>query len=237
MIIAWYGISYFNPIIPQPHEVLQSVQRNFIAVYALLIATTAQYAFLALVATSLLVGILLVCITIFPRLQDILAPVVLLFKTTPIVALVPIYMTLFHGLEAIRITAACSVCFFPLLVGAYDGLRRTPNSMNLVADVYRASPLRTLYYIRSGYVLESMLSALKVSAPLSVVGAIVAEFIIGGRTVGLGSFIASNMGSDPGSIVSRHVAVVLSASLGLTVYSLAHMLHALYCKSSHISRS
>ena len=113
-------------------------------------------------------------------------------------------------------------------------MRRVPEKVINLSKIYNASKWHTLYYFKKGYIIESILSSLKISAPLSVVGAIVGEYIIAGENKGIGLFICSNL--QPGAYISRYVGIILSTILGMVFYWTAFIIHKSYEKSLHINK-
>ena len=119
-------------------------------------------------------------------LQDIFFPVVVMFNSIPVVAKAPILVLIMgNGIEP-KITIAALVCFFPTLVNMVRGLEAVnPQAMELMR-VLSASKTRDLLQAARCYAsLPYLFSALRIAASMSVIGAVVGEWI--GATQGIGA--------------------------------------------------
>jgi NitT/TauT family transport system permease protein len=158
---------------------------------------------------------------LFPRTEPVFYPYIVLLKASPAVAFAPMLSILFKSGPEGKVVVAAMIAFFPLVIGGTDGLRRTPESLELMAAGYGAKRWGRLAHINGGFILSGFLSGLKTAAPLSVVGAIVGEFVQAseaGKT-GVGIYIASHARN----YFMSHVlaGVVLSTLLGLAFFALA----------------
>ncbi len=117
-----------------------------------------------------------------------LRPIAVTLQVTPVVAIAPlvvIWAGLDHPERAVTALAAV-VAFFPLFSGALTGLRSADPDLERVFDLYGARPLQRLFHLRLPAALPFALEGLKVGVGLSVIGAVVAEFVAGsGRSQGL----------------------------------------------------
>ena len=120
-------------------------------------------------------------------LRAMLFPVFLLLNAIPVVAKAPILVLLLgNGFEP-KVTIAAMVCFFPTLVNTVRGLDAVnPQAMELMR-VLSASRSEVFFRLRVFSALPHLFSALRISASLCVIGAIVGEWI--GTDVGIGALI------------------------------------------------
>jgi NitT/TauT family transport system permease protein len=142
-------------------------------------------------------------------LQDIFFPVVLMFNAIPIVAKAPILVLIMgNGMEP-KITIAALVCFFPTLVNTVRGLESVnPQAMELMR-VLSASKTEIFFRLRLFNALPYLFSALRISASMCVIGAVVGEWI--GANVGIGAMIIQATFNFDSALL--YSAVVMSASL------------------------
>jgi NitT/TauT family transport system permease protein len=103
-------------------------------------------------------------------------PWMVVLKTLPIVAITPlITLVLGFGTPTI-ITIASMISFFPALVNGVLGLRSvSPQSLELLR-LLNSSEWRILWHLRVPSALPSIFAALRVSAPGSILAAMVAEW-------------------------------------------------------------
>jgi len=109
-------------------------------------------------------------------LERTLLPWMIVLKTLPIVAITPL-ITLVLGFGAPTIVAIASlISFFPALVNGVLGLRSvSPQSLELLR-LLNSSDWSILWRLRMPSALPSIFAALRVSAPGSILAAMVAEW-------------------------------------------------------------
>lgn len=114
-------------------------------------------------------------------------PIVVAIHSIPIVAIAPIIIILLGAHDLPRIVITFLIAFFPIVVTTTAGLGSTPAELIELSRSLRADASRCMIDIRLPYALPYIFSALKVSITLSLIGAVVAEFVAAER--GLGYFI------------------------------------------------
>jgi ABC-type nitrate/sulfonate/bicarbonate transport system permease component len=88
-----------------------------------------------------------------------------------------------RGLTAV--TVICGIItFFPTLVNVTLALRATPKEAIDLMRAYGASPFKTLLKVQIPSSLPALFSSLRVAAPLSLVGALLAEWLATGKGLG-----------------------------------------------------
>ncbi len=142
-------------------------------------------------------------------LQDIFFPVVLMFNAIPLVAKAPVLVLIMgNGMEP-KITIAALVCFFPTLVNMVRGLESVnPQAMELMR-VLSASKWEIFFRLRLLNSLPYLFSALRIAASMSVIGAVVGEWV--GATVGIGAMILQATFNFDSPLL--YAAIVMSATL------------------------
>ncbi|MBR0558034.1 ABC transporter permease [Ciceribacter sp. L1K23] len=128
-----------------------------------------------------------VVLTRSKMLSDALYPILVVVQSTPIVAVAPIIIVVLGTGDAPRIVITCLITFFPLVVSTATGLLATPPELIELSKSLRAPTHREITQIRLPYAIPYIFSALKISVTLSVIGAVVAEFVAAEK--GLGYFI------------------------------------------------
>jgi NitT/TauT family transport system permease protein len=87
------------------------------------------------------------------------------------------------GIKA-KIVMAALMCFFPLFINFLSGYISIPRTTNDMLYLYAASTWFKIIRVNIPLALPSIFAGLKISATLSVIGSIVAEF--NGADYGLG---------------------------------------------------
>jgi NitT/TauT family transport system permease protein len=141
-------------------------------------------------ALSVAVGVpLAVMIVYSPALRSALYPLIVLTQAVPKIAIAPVLLlVLGHG-EIPKVIVAFLVAFFPIVVDTATGLAATPPELLDLSRSYRASAFKTFVKVRLPMALPFFFAGAKVAITLSVIGAVVGEFV--GSDVGLGYVILS----------------------------------------------
>ncbi len=142
----------------------------------------------ALVVAFVLGGGLALLVSLSRPAEQAVRPLAVALQVTPVVAIAPlviIWAGLDHADRAV-VALAAAVAFFPLFSGVLTGLRSADPDLERLFDLYGASPVQRLLRLRLPSALPFILEGLRVAAGLSVIGAVVAEFVSGsGATQGL----------------------------------------------------
>jgi ABC-type nitrate/sulfonate/bicarbonate transport system permease component len=175
---------------------------------------TAMSGLLAACAIALLLALLVYAVAWVETTVVALANLV---DSVPIIALAPV-LTIWIGLSlTMRVTITTIICLFPILISLVQGLKSAPATANEFFTVLAASPLQRFRMLAFPYALPYLFVGLKIAAPISVFGALVAEWT--GAERGLGVLMTNAMS---GFLVVRlwasiAVACALSAGFYLLV--------------------
>ena len=119
-------------------------------------------------------------------LERSLYPYAILLQTVPVVAVAPL-IVLWFGFEMRSvIIISLIISLFPIINNTLLGLKST--SINLVElfDMHKASKFVSFFKLRFPAAIPNIIAGMRISAGLSVIGAIVGEFIIGSGSMGGG---------------------------------------------------
>jgi NitT/TauT family transport system permease protein len=109
-----------------------------------------------------------------------------------------------------------TVAFFPMVINTAVGLRAVEPDLLALTQAMRATRWQVLRKIRFPNAIPYIFAGLKLNASMSVVGAIVGEFVASER--GLGAVImAAGVTLDTPAIFA---ALILISALGLAIYAL-----------------
>ncbi|HVC25442.1 MAG TPA: ABC transporter permease subunit [Acidimicrobiales bacterium] len=148
-----------------------------------------------------------------PRLGTAAMPIIMTLRSVPLVAMTPLVALVFgQGLLGVVVIAGI-VSFVPSLVLVASGLESVPPQALELARAYNMSGVATLVRVRARYALPSLFAATKVAMPGSILGAVLAEWLLTGD--GLGHLMAAALiGSDFNTLWSS-VAIVSAVTLVL----------------------
>ena len=205
-VIVAFDVKPF--IAPSPWAVAQTLwtKREVLLGNLLPTATEALCGFLLGNAAAIAVA------TVFVhnrRLQEIFFPVVVMFNSIPVVAKAPILVLLMGNGVSPKIAIAGLVCFFPTLVNSVRGLEAVnPQALELMR-VLSASRREVFFKLRVYAALPYLFSALRIAASMSVIGAVVGEWI--GATQGIGAMIIQATYNFDSALL--YAAITMSACL------------------------
>jgi NitT/TauT family transport system permease protein len=143
-------------------------------------------------------------------------PVLVLFNTLPKIALAPLFVLwLGYGIWP-NMVIGTTIAFFPMVVNTAVGLASAEPEILDLARSLRASQWQILRKIRFPNAIPYIFVGLKLNATMSVLGAIVGEFVASER--GLGALvIAGGVTLETPSIFA---ALILISVLGLVLYGI-----------------
>jgi len=120
-----------------------------------------------------------------------LYPFLVAFQMIPKVAIAPLFIIwLGYGVSS-KVAFTASITFFPVVINTIVGLRSVDAEVLEMMRVFRASRWQTFWQVKLKFALPFLFASLEVAMVLSVIGAIVAEFV--GATGGLGYLILQQM--------------------------------------------
>lgn len=104
-------------------------------------------------------------------------PYVVALRIAPMIAIAPLLFLWFgRGIPA-RALLVATLTVFPITIATVDGLRDTPDRYLDLMQSVGASETRTFFHVRVPAAAPSVLAGFKIAATLSVIGAVVAEFV------------------------------------------------------------
>jgi NitT/TauT family transport system permease protein len=112
------------------------------------------------------------------------------------------------------------IVFFPVLVNTTVGIRSTPKELRDLMRSLQASRWQTLRLLEIPAAMTVFLGGLRIGATLSVIGAVVGEFV--GADRGLGFLVTRARGQYDTALV--FVAVLTLIALALGLYALVTLL-------------
>ena len=208
--------SYF---LPTPSAIAQAAVAN--APTLLQSAwNTLSMALAALVMASAVAMSLALLVAPNAILESAVRPIAVVLQVTPIVAVAPqavIWAGLDHPERAV-VGLAAVVSFFPIFSGALTGLRSADPDLERLFDLYGATRAQRLFRLRLPSAAPFILEGHKVAAGLSIVGAVVAEFVAGSGTAqGLAWRILE--AANRLQIAKEFAAVIVLGAMGVLLHT------------------
>ena len=143
--------------------------------------------------------------------RKVIMPYIIVTQALPKFALAPMLVIWFGFGMAPKVIIAALIAFFPLVENTYMGLTTTPQPQLELFRALRASRITTLLKLRIPHAVPAIFSGFRVALMLSLVGAVVAEYV--GANQGLGALIIVSQGTLDTELM--FVAFVILTVLGL----------------------
>ncbi len=220
-ILIWEFLVFYNEV---PHFLIPAPSRIWDTLMvegpSLLRSTwfTVKLTFFSLLL-AILGGVFLGALFALSRpIEMSLFPFAVILQVTPIVAIAPLILIYVQNTFSALLICAWLVAFFPILSNTVVGLRSTDHNLRDLFTLYRATPWQRLRLLLAPSALPYFMAALKIAGGLSLIGAVVAEFVAGatGTNTGLASRIIES--SFRNEIPKMFAALVLVSVLGVTIF-------------------
>jgi NitT/TauT family transport system permease protein len=201
-------------ILPAPGQVLERF------VQTLADGTLLEHSLVTLseVLLGLLVGSLLATFTGYwlarsRLLERTLSPYLVASQAVPVVAIAPLLVIWFGPGMLSKVLICALIVFFPVLINTIVGLRAVPESLRDLMRSLKASRVQMLVFLQIPSALPVFLGGLRIGATLSVIGAVVGEFV--GADHGLGFLINIGRGQYDTALVFVSIFTLIIMALAL----------------------
>jgi NitT/TauT family transport system permease protein len=202
-------------LVPKPSAVAQSFHNNTEVLWTNSLVTLKEVLLgFAVAATGGLA--LAVLIVYVPLLKRILYPIIVASQTIPKIAIAPLLIVWFGFGLAPKIIVVFLIAFFPVVIASTVGLRSVDENMLHLVRSMGASGFQAFYKVRLVHAVPSIFSGLKIAITLSVVGAIVGEFV--GADAGLGYLLLIANGQLDTPLM--FAAVVVLSVMGILLFAI-----------------
>jgi NitT/TauT family transport system permease protein len=136
---------------------------------------------------ALLSGLILAVGMSFSRwLRDATLPLAVFFQTVPVIAVAPVIVIYLGFGPPTVIFCSSLVAVFPIIASTLMGLSNFSSGFSELMEIYKVPLWRRFVFFQVPHAVPSILSGMKISAGLSVIGVVAGEFVAGG---GLGALI------------------------------------------------
>lgn len=190
MVLLWQGaVSYFRIpafLVPSPLVMLESLWTHLTPLLLALLFT------LKITLISFLLSIVIGAAVAFILVQNrfvetALFPYIVFLQVTPIVAIAPLIIIWVKDATLSLVVCATLMAVFPIISNTTQGLRSVSPGLLSYFRLNHASRWQTLVRLRIPSALPYFFGALRISSGLSLIGAVVAEFVAGtgGTNTGL----------------------------------------------------
>ncbi|WP_226550270.1 ABC transporter permease [Celeribacter naphthalenivorans] len=227
-MVVWNDIPHY--ILPGPGLVLETLIQDWGMLSDALIVTLKIT--LAALAVAVIGGVGLAILFTQSRYFEMsFYPFAVILQVTPVVSIAPLIFIYVDSRIAGLLLCAWIVAFFPILSNTTLGLNSTDHNLRDLYKIYGATRWQRLRYLQLPTALPYFLGGLRIAGGLSLIGAVVAEYVAG--TGGIGSGLAFRI-LEAGyrlNIPRMFAALLLIAATGVVIFTAASLLsHALLHK-------
>jgi NitT/TauT family transport system permease protein len=224
-LVVWNNIPHY--ILPSPGKVIETLVKDWAMLFEALLVTL-QITLMAL-AVAVIGGVGLAVLFNQSRFAEMsFYPYAVILQVTPVVSIAPLIFIYVDSRTAGLLLCAWIVAFFPILANTTLGLNSTDHNLRDLFRIYGASRWQRLRYLQLPSALPYFLGGLRIAGGLSLIGAIVAEYVAG--TGGIGSGLAFRIleASYRLNAPRMFAALLLIAVTGVVIFAglsfLSHML-------------
>ncbi|MCP4416521.1 MAG: ABC transporter permease [Chloroflexi bacterium] len=150
-----------------------------------------------------------------PLAERLISPYLIASQAIPVIAIAPLLTIWIHSTYWARVLVAVLVVFFPVLINIIAGLRSVPPELYELMTSLQATRWQTFRKLEWPAALPIVLAGLKVGATLSVIGALVGEFVQP-KTEGLGYLLITARYQFKTDLL--FVVLFTLATIALTLY-------------------
>ncbi len=155
-----------------------------------------------------------------PRFEKLASPYIVASQSIPIVAIAPLLIIWFGPGLLSKVLICALIVFFPVLINTVVGMRTVSEDLRDLMLSLQATHSQTFRLLEVPAALPVFLGGLRVGATLSVIGAVVGEFV--GSNHGLGFLVNVARGLYDTPMV--FVAVFTLVAMALSLYGLVLLL-------------
>jgi NitT/TauT family transport system permease protein len=226
VIAAWQAyVELFDIrdiILPPPTDVAAALVERWPSLQPELLVTLSEAALGFLLAAG--VGLLLAILITSSRLLRLaLYPLIVTSQAMPVIAIAPLLITWFGFGPTSKVLVSALIAFFPMVVSSATGLGSLDAGVISLMRSFPASPIQIFLRARLPNALPQIFAGLKVAAVLSVIGAVVGEWV--GADQGLGYLIVRSNASLAIDLV--FAAIVLLSLMGIAFFAVVSLVERL----------
>lgn len=210
-------------ILPRPLSVLENLRIGYIEgqfwphFLFTLRSTVTGYAIGC--GCAVLVGALLAESRTF---EKFVYPYVVALQSMPKVALAPLIIVWFGYGLASKVVMVALICFFPLFVNTVVGIRQTNPALINMMRAFSAPNWFIFFKVKLFSAAGHIFAGLQISVVLSLIGAVVAEFVASSE--GIGWLIQSSLANF--NTAQMFAALISLVFIGITGSHLVQLLHS-----------
>ena len=202
-------------LLPAPTDVAQLMVEEWplIQMHSLATIGSIVSGYVAAVLFALTISALMIR---FPLVERLIMPIFVGLQSVPKIAIAPLILVWVGAGIGSKILVVASIAFFPVVINTMAGFKEVDRGL---ADVFRsvdANERQMFFRLRLPYAMPYIFAGLRIATTLSVLGAIVAEWLAASN--GLGYLVLS--GSFNFNTARSFAAIIALAVIGTAFFAL-----------------
>ena len=237
LISLWEFLVILNKIplyiLPAPSDIISSLVVNYKDLFSSAFVTL-RITIIAFIIASFLAIFLAILFSQSKLIELSLYPIAVIFQVTPVVAIAPLILIWvgFDNAEYAILILAIIVAFFPVLANANLGIKSVNDNLHELFSLYGSSRYQRLIKLQIPFALPFILTGMKTSIGLSLIGTVVAEFVAGsGTSTGLAWRIIE--AGNRLDVAKLFAALILLVILGIFLFLLISYIEKIVLKKWH----
>ncbi len=221
-------------ILPGPLQVAKSTFEDWAVLWPAMLVT-GRLTFLALAMAIIGGGLLAVAFTQSKWAEMSFFPYAVILQVTPVIAIAPLLQIYVESAFVAALLCAWIVAFFPILSNTTIGLKSADHNLRDLFTIYGATRGQRLIHLDMPSALPFFLGGLKIAGGLALIGAVVAEFVIGRSGAGLGLAATLLEASYRFNFGRLYASLILISLMGVVIFSVTSIISHLVLRSWHES--
>jgi len=215
---VWISVAHIKVyLVPPPGRVWSRFVSDHASIWTAFssTATSALYGFLLAIVVGFLTAMLFAQSKL---IQRCFYPFAIVLQTTPILAIAPLIIVWAGPGKNAIVIITFIITVFPIIANSTIGLMSADHNLVNLFEINNASSFQKLLKLRIPNAMPYVVTGLRISAGLSVIGAIVGEFFAGkgGASSGLGSLITFSSARLLTDLL--FAAAIVSSLLGISFF-------------------
>lgn len=241
LVLLIGGWQAYVTIAQVPHYILPSpllIGKTMIADWGVLwpaLLVTGRLTLLALIFAVIGGLAIAVAFTQSKWVELAMFPYAVILQVTPVVAIAPLLQIYVESAFVAALLCAWIVAFFPILSNTTIGLKSADHNLQDLFKIYGATKWQTLRLLSAPSALPFFLGGLKIAGGLALIGAVVAEFVIGRAGTGLGLASTLLEASYRFNFGRLYAALILISLMGVAIFGLMSVISYLFLFRWHES--
>jgi len=234
LVGLWYFVYHLflserhRTILPPPHRIWQEAFSDSEVRSKLWEAlwNTTKLSLIGLAFAIFLGCLLAVLMNLSSSAERGIYPWAVVLQTVPILALIPLIDVWFNSIDIWffgfdsnfkkRLLVCVLIALFPIITNTFFGFKSAERSLHDMFTLHKSNRLVRVWKLEFPAALPAMFTGFRIAAGLSVIGAIVAEFLIGQGDRGIGTLINRYRGFA--QYENLLATIFVSSLLGIAIF-------------------